>query len=180
MEFSELKEQIGATPLKTRAELDTMLAYTSIGDNVLEQYRPALEQASTYREFFDAIFADDAFRFTPVWAKWARFSNKRWLERFQPVIHKEKLRLKAAGLPVEFEGGVVLAPAGAHDNIVNFFVFEQHAFNTEAADFVTSVGGTFTCADFEFKGIYGIYKHRNNIIFEAWQEEEPPKVAPQL
>lgn len=180
MEFAELKAQVDNAPLKMRKDLDTLLAYTSIGGKVLSQYQSMLEQANSYREYFDAIYADDEFRFTPVWAKWARTSSKKWLNRFQPLIHKEKLKLRAAGLPLEFEGGVVLAPAGAHDNIVDFWLFEQHAFNTEGADFVTSVAGTFKCADYEFKGIYGIYKYRNNIILEQWEAEQAPKLAPQV
>ena len=57
-------------------------------------------------------------------------------------------------------------------------MFSQGSFNAEAADFVTSVGGTFTCAGYEFVGIYGLYQYRGNAIFEAWQEEHPPVKAP--
>ena len=180
MNYDELKEQIEAAPLKTRAQLDTLFAYTTIGNQVLAQYKDCLEQATTYREFFDAIYSNDEFKFTPVWAAWARIAGKKWLNRFTPMLYKEKLKLRAAGLPLEFDGGVVLAPAGAHGNIVNFYLFEQHAFNTEAADFVTSVGGTFKCADYEFKGIYGIYAWRGNIILEQWEAEQAPQLAPQL
>lgn len=67
--------------------------------------------------------------------------------------------------------------SGSRDNIANFYVFASKAFNAQAADFVTSIGGTFTILDHEFCGIYGLYKYRGSVILEEWQvEREPVKV----
>ncbi len=58
-------------------------------------------------------------------------------------------------------------------------MFASKAFNTNAAEFVTSIGGTFTVLDHEFCGIYGIYKYRGSVIFEEWEvEREPIEVDP--
>lgn len=178
MELQELERQIEEAPLASRSDLRTLLNYVSIGGRMLPPYERPLADASTYREFFDAIYADDDQRFTHVWALWAKLASKTWTNRFDPVLRLENLKLKAAGLPILFEGGVTLAPTGSCDNIANLLVFSQGAFNAEAADFVTSVGGTFTCAGYEFVGIYGLYQYRGNAIFEAWQEEHPPVKAP--
>ena len=74
---------------------------------------------------------------------------------------------------------MMFAPTGSRDNIANFYVFASGAFNTHAAEFVTSIGGTFTMLDYEFCGIYGLYKYRGSVILEEWQvEREPVKVDP--
>lgn len=175
MEFRELEKQVADAPLATRNDMKMLLNYVSIAGGVLPQYGKYLESSKTYREFFDAIYADDSQRFTHAWALWAKMTSRAWTSRFEPFLKIENLKLKAAGLPVLFESGVVLAPAGSYDNIVNFLVFKRGAFNVEAADFVTSVGGTFTCADYDFVGIYGIYQYRGNVIFEEWYEEKIPE-----
>lgn len=175
MEFQELEEQMAQAPLAMRNQLKMLLNYVSIAEGVLPQYKEHLSSSKTYREFFDAIYADDSQRFTHAWALWAKMASKSWPNRFEPFLKVENLKLKAAGLPIVLESGVVLAPAGSYDNIVNFLVYKRGAFNVEAADFVTSVGGTFTCADYDFVGIYGIYQYRGNVIFEEWQEEKAPE-----
>ena len=70
--------------------------------------------------------------------------------------------------------GLFLAPTGSRDSIANLSVFRQGAFNVEAAEFVTSIGGTFTCAGYDFAGIYGAYKYRGNVILEQWEAERDP------
>lgn len=105
--------------------------------------------------------------------------RRNWLCRFKPQLLIENLRLKTDGLPIQMGTGVVLAPTGSRDSIANLYVFANGAFNRQAAEFVTSIGGRFTLADYDFCGIYGIYKYRGNVILEAWEEEEPPVHNPQ-
>ena len=90
------------------------------------------------------------------------------------MLRLENLRLKGDGLPVQFGTGLFLAPTGSRDSIANLSVFRQGAFNVEAAEFVTSIGGTFTCAGYDFAGIYGAYKYRGNVILEQWEAERDP------
>ena len=83
------------------------------------------------------------------------------------------------GVPIQFGRGVMLAPTGSRDNIAKVYVFESKAFNANAAEFVTSIGGTFTLLDHEFCGIYGLYKYRGSVILEEWEvEREPVRVDP--
>ena len=70
--------------------------------------------------------------------------------------------------------GLFLAPTGSRDNIANLYVFQRGAFNVEAAEFVTSIGGTFSCAGYDFAGIYGVYKYRGSVILEQWEAERAP------
>ena len=51
---------------------------------------------------------------------------------------------------------------------------QNGAVNRQAAEFVTSIAGTFTIADWEFFGIYGLYKYRGSVILEEWELEAPP------
>ena len=73
--------------------------------------------------------------------------------------------------------GLFLAPTGSRDSIANLYVFERGAFNVEAAEFVTSIGGTFSCAGYDFAGIYGVYKYRGSVILEQWEAERDPVPA---
>lgn len=61
----------------------------------------------------------------------------------------------------------MLAPTGSRDRICNLYVFPSNGFNTEAADFSTSVGGSFTVAGYDFKGVYGVYRYHGSVIFES-------------
>ncbi len=174
MDYQGLKESIDQAPLASRAALERLLLYVSTGPNVSPDYQPYLEGASSYQDFFNAIYADDGKKNTSVWAEWASLKRKSWLNRFEPDILLENLRLKSDGLPVQFGTGLFLAPTGSRDNIANFYVFKQGAFNAEAAEFVTSIGGTFVCAGYEFAGIYGVYKYRGSVIFEEWEADREP------
>lgn len=171
MLLSELKSQIASIENAARRNAFERLAlYVSSGDVVRPEFAPSLENASTYRAFFDALYADDGLRFTTVWAEWARLSHKKWLERFAPEIFVPNIRLKGDGLPIEMGTGIVLAPTGSRDNIVDFHVFSSGGFNTEAATYVTSIGGSFTCAGYDFVGVYGVYHSLGSVILEAWEE----------
>lgn len=177
MDCHELKEGIECAPVTARPMLERLYLYVSVGDAVKPEFSDLLAKASTYQEFFDAIYEDDHWAMTAVWADWAKLKRKSWLNRFEPSLALQGLRLKSDGLPVEFGSGVMLAPTGSRDSIANFYVFESGAFNAEAADFVTSIGGSFSCAGYDFKGIYGVYSYRGSIIFEEWESECLPEPA---
>lgn len=174
MDYQGLKESIERAPLTSRVALDRMLLYVSTGEQVKPEFEPYLENAISYQDFFNAIYADDTKKFTSLWATWASLKRKSWLSRFEPQIALENLRLKSDGLPVQFGTGIFLAPTGSRDNITNFYVFKSDTFNVEAAEFVSSIGGAFTCAGYDFIGIYGVYKYRGNVIFEEWEAEQVP------
>lgn len=175
MLLQELKEQIAQIPVTSKREaLERIVLYVSIADRVYPQYEEYLSEAGDYQEFFDAVYADDDQKFTSVWAEWAKLTHKKWLDRFESTLQIESIRLKGDGLPVEFGTGIVLAPTGSRDNIANLYLFESGAFNVETADFVTSLGGTFTCAGYDFCGVYGLYNSHGNVILEEWQAEKAP------
>ena len=178
MTYEDLISRIEAASGSGRAALERLSLYVSAGGEVLPEYEPYLADATTYHEFFDAIYRDDERRFTNVWAEWASLSCKKWIARFEPTLAIENLRLKSDGIPLQFGTGVVLAPTGCRGNIANLYVFASGAFNTEAAQFVTSVGGTFDCVGYRFAGIYGLYSYRGSVILEAWEEERPPEPSP--
>lgn len=170
----ELKQSIERAPLRKRAELEELFLYVSAAD----RFRPGMEtyahDAANYNEYFDALFADDAMARTDVWAAWARLAHKKWLDRFESKMHIPNMRLKTQGIPVEFGSGIFVAPLESKDTVADFYVFPSDGFNTRAAEFVTSIGGTFKCAGHEFVGIYGVYKSFNAVIFEEWEVERDP------
>ena len=129
--------------------------------------------------FFDAIYRDENRKFSLLWAQCAALKRRNWLQYFEPKMLVQNIRLKGEGIPIQFGTGMMFAPTGSRDNIANLYVFPSGGFNTHAAEFVTSVGGTFTVLDNEFCGIYGLYKYRGSVIMEEWQvEREPVKVDP--
>lgn len=175
MDCSALKQSIESAPLTARAALERLYLYVTTGDAVRQEFGSYLADASDYQSFFDALYEDDAWKNTSVWAEWAKLKRKSWIGRFKPRIALQGLRLKSDGLPVEFGTGVMLAPTGSRDSVANFYVFDSGSFNVEAADFVTSIGGSFTCAGYEFTGIYGVYSYRGSVIFEEWEAEAEPQ-----
>ena len=180
MDCAELKRQIEEAPVASRAALEKMYMYVTTGGAISPAFADYLEQADTYSDFFDAIYRDDSQKFSLLWAEIAKLKRRNWLQFFEPKMLVQNIRMKTDGLPIQFGSGVMLAPTGGRDNIANFYLFESKAFNANAADFVTSIGGTFTMLDYEFCGIYGIYKYRGSIILEEWEvERDPVKVDPE-
>lgn len=174
MDARTLKEQIDAAPLTSRADLTKLYMFVTVGDDFLPEYEAHAVGASTYRELFDAIYADEALKDTMVWAECAKLNRHNWLRYFTPKLLIENLRMKTDGLPVQMGEAVMLAPTASRDNIANLYVFENGAFNRAAAEFVTSIGGKFTVADYEFLGIYGLYKYKQNVIMEEWDAQAEP------
>lgn len=174
MNYQSLKASIERAPLVSRIALDRLLLFVSAGDQVSPECLPYLNGATSYQDFFNAIYADDTQKFSSVWAAWASLKHKSWLTRFVPQLSIENLRLKSDGLPVQFGTGLFLAPTGSRDNITNFYVFKSGAFNAKAAQFITSIGGSFTCAGYDFAGIYGVYQYRGNVLFEEWEADHEP------
>lgn len=72
MDATELLKQIKKAPLTSALELDRLRLATTIGDTVLPEFEQYLDGAESYREFFDAIYADDNKKNTSVWAAWAK------------------------------------------------------------------------------------------------------------
>lgn len=175
MHLQELKDEVARVGVATKREvLERLVLYVSTGDAVYPQYEKYLAEACGYRAFFDAIYADDGQKSTSVWAEWAKFAHKKWVDRFEPVLQMDGIRLKADGLPIAFGTGIVLAPTGSRDNIAGFRLFPSGGFNTEAATFVTSLGGSFTCAGYDFTGIYGLYHSQGTVILEEWEAQAAP------
>lgn len=174
MDCHDLKLSVEQAPLSKRVVLDRLYLYVTNGSVVRPEFAAYLASSTTYQEFFDAVYADDTWLLTSLWADWAKLQRKTWLHRFQPKIALENLRLKSDGLPLQFGTGIVLAPTGSRDNVANLYVFDSGAFNAQAADFVTSIGGKFTCADYDFTGIYGMYSYRGSVILEQWEADAEP------
>lgn len=179
MNCQELKEQIESAPVSSRIQLEKVYLYTTAGDQILPEFAGMLEAADSYQDFVDAIYRDLNRKQSLLWGICAQYKRRNWLQYFEPKMLVQGIRLKGEGIPVQFGSGVMFAPTGSRDNIANLYVFSSGGFNTHAADFVTSIGGTFTMLDYEFCGIYGLYKYRGSVIMEEWQvEREPVKVNP--
>ena len=179
MQCSELKEAIAKAPVSSRAALEKLYMLVTAGDEILPEFADYLAEASAYSAFFDAIYRDENRKMSLLWAQCASLKRRNWLQYFEPKMLVQNVRLKGSGIPVQFGSGVMFAPTGSRDNIANLYVFPSGGFNTNAAEFVTSIGGTFTVLDYEFCGIYGLYKYRGSVIMEEWQvEREPVKVDP--
>lgn len=175
MNASELKASIEKASPRKRVELEKLFLFVTLAGKFRPGYEKYAEGAENYNDYFDALFADDAMKETDVWAAWARLAHRKWVDRFTPKMHIPNMRLKTQGIPVEFGSGIFVAPLDSKDTVADFYVFESKGFNTKAAEFVTSIGGTFKCAGYQFVGIYGVYKFSNCIIFEEWEVEKDPE-----
>lgn len=174
MDERRLREAFDAAPLSDRAILSKLYLYLTVADAIKPAYAKALRESETYQDFLTAVFLDESVKDTLEWAEIAKFKRRNWLGFFEPTMCVQNLRMKTDGLPIQMGSGVILAPTGSRDNIANLYVFENGAFNRQAAEFVTSIAGKFTIADWEFFGIYGLYKYRGNVILEEWELEAPP------
>ena len=178
MDVAKLREEVGNAPIGDRARLAKVLALVTVVDNIKPEYAAALEAAEGYQDFLTAVYEDESNKNTLEWAEIAKLKRQNWLRFFEPKLLVQNLRMKTDGLPLQMGSGVVLAPTGSRDNIANLYLFPYGGFNKNAAEFVTSIGGTFTVADYEFFGIYGLYKYRGNVILEEWEPERDPVHVP--
>ena len=174
MDVATLKEEIANAPLADRPRLDKVLHLVTVIDTIKPEYADALDCSDSYIEFLSAIYEDPQFKNTLEWAEIAKQKRKNWLRFFEPKMLIQNLRMKTDGLPIQMGSGVILAPTGSRDNIANLYLFPFGGFNKNAAEFVTSLGGKFTIADYEFFGIYGLYKYRGSVILEEWEPECDP------
>lgn len=179
MDVATLRAQIDAAPLASRGALDKLYMHFVLNDTIRPEYAPALESAENYRDFLTKIYENQDFKWSLEWAEIAKIKRRNWLSFFEPELLLQNLRMKTDGLPIEMGTGVILAPTGSRDNIANLYVFENGGFNRSAAEFVTSIGGQFKIADYDFFGIYGIYKYRGSVILEAWDPEREPVHNPE-
>lgn len=180
MDCQELKAAIAAAPAKSRAQLEDIYVLATAGNKILPEFEECLEASQSYQDFIDAIYRDENRKNSMLWAKCATFKRRNWLQYFEPKMLLQNIRLKGDGIPIQFGTAMMFAPTGSRDNIANLYVFPSGGFNAQAAEFVTSIGGTFKMLDYEFCGIYGLYKYRGSVILEEWQvEREPQKVDPE-
>lgn len=177
MNYQEMKEYIdGLAPIQRQA-LSKMLSLSALGGSFKSEFRVYAEEADSPCSFFDAIYADDNLRFTSVWAAWARHTGKDWLGRFEPIARGARIDFRGReskdaafsvrGVPVEFAGGgsfiVPLSGRGAE-----VYVFADECFNEDAATYVTTLQGDFTCAGLELSGMFDVFRADGCLILEQW------------
>lgn len=174
MDVATLKEELKSAPIADRARLEKIFNLVTVIDNIKPEYAEALEASESYIDFLSAVYENPQFKDTLEWAEIAKQKRRNWLRFFEPKMLIQNLRMKTDGLPIQMGSGVVLAPTGSRDNIANLYLFPFGGFNKNAAEFVTSLGGKFTIADYDFFGIYGLYKYRGSVILEEWEPECDP------
>lgn len=172
MEYGELKEQIDGLGERQRRGCARVLSLVSLGGGVRPEFRGHLDGASTYREFFEALYRDDDLRFTRAWAAWAKLDGKQWVGRFEPVRTSARVPFGGRGMPVVLSGGTMLVPLAGHGKQAHVLEFEDGAFNEDAATYFTYIEGAFTCAEMAFEGIYDVFTSGNAVLFERWALNE--------
>lgn len=181
MNYQELKESIDGLASAQRQALSKVFSLAVIGGSIKPEFQVHAETANSPRTFFEAIYADDNLRFTNVWAAWAKYAGKDWLGRFEPIAHGERIDFRGReskdaafsvrGVPVKFTGGgsfVVPLPGRGAD----VYVFADDSFNEEAATYVTTLEGDFTCAGLELSGMFDVFKADSILILEQWNLSE--------
>ena len=171
MDFAEFKRLMDEVPVRDKRDYSKLRQYACIGGGIWPQYEQHLAQASTLREFFEAVYADDACKFDNVWAYWARMQHKRWVERFESDRMMRDVPFTANGILIEKEGLelVIAVPVSGKRKRADVFVFPENGFNEAAADQVASLNGTFACAGMAFDGTYDVFVSDRALILEQWE-----------
>lgn len=171
MDYTEFKDLMDNVPVRDKRDYSKLRQYVCIGGNVWPQYEKHLEAATTLREFFEAIYADDACKFDNAWAYWANMQRKRWVERFDPERMMRDVQFTANGILIEKDGFelVIAVPVSGKRKRADVYVFPENGFNEAAAVQVASVNGAFTCAGMVFDGTYDIFVSDRALIFEEWE-----------
>lgn len=169
MDYQDLKRQLDELSDAQKREYRGLLAQAALGGQIRPEYEACAEKASTWREFFDAVYADDALRFTRLWGAWAKADRKEWVARFVPAQAAQRVRLVRRAVPLEYaHGGALLVPADARGQHASVLVFEDESINTGAATFFTSIEGQFTCGDIAFDGTYDVFYYHGAVLFVKW------------
>ena len=177
MNYQEMKNSIDSLAPVQRQTLSRILSLAALGGSLKPEFQDHAEEVDSPRAFFDAIYADDELRFTSVWAAWAKQTGKDWLSRFEPIARGVRIDFRGReskdaafsvrGVPVEFDGGgsfVVPLPGRGADT----YLFADDSFNEEAATYVTTIQGDFTCAGLELSGMFDVFKAEGALILEQW------------
>ena len=171
MDIIEFKSQMAEVPERDRRSYSKLAQYACVGGNVWPQYQKHLDASGTLREFFEAVYADDACRFDNAWAAWARMQRKRWTERFEPERMVRDVPFTANGILIEKDGLelVIAVPVTGKRKRADVLVFPENGFNEAAADQVASINGRFACAGMTFDGTYDIFVSDRALILEQWE-----------
>lgn len=171
MNIDEFKQLTASVPERDRRDYSKLRQYACIGGSVWPHYEGHLQAASSLRDFFEAIYADDACRFDNAWAYWAKMQRKRWTERFEPVRMMHDVLFTANGILIEKDGLelVIAIPVTGKRKRADVLVFPENGFNEAAAEQVASINGKFACAGMEFDGTFDLFVSDRALIFEEWQ-----------
>lgn len=172
MNLRELHEAISALPEAQRRDYRKLYSLAGAGGKAWPAYAEHLEAATTPREFFEAVYADDACRFEPLWAQWARVARKPWVKRFEPTQAREGFYLSDSGVFLEGEDSQILIPMKGRSQAVSVYVFAEDGFNDESADLCLSFSGKYTCCTMQLDGTYDVYRAGRALIFEKWNMDE--------
>lgn len=169
MNYNELKEQTSALPEERRHDYRKLMTLACVGGDVKHQLKKHLDQASTLDEFYEAIYKDDACLFENVWAYYAKMKGGKWPQRFCAEDARLGIRLQLRGIAVESKEVQFFIPMSGRNRTADVYLFADGKINDNAADYFTSVSGTFTCLDMTFAGTYDIYVGPRLVIFERWE-----------
>lgn len=168
MKYEELKAEIDAMPGARGKDYRKLLSVAGPNGKVWKTLEAHLEAATTAREFFEAVYNDDECRFENVWAEWAKLERKRWVGRFVPqqAVGIEKLQNK--GVFLQNGANEILIPVPVRGRDLGVYVFNEGGFNTKAAEYFSSINGTFTCEGLTLEGAFDVYRAHHAVIFERW------------
>lgn len=171
MDFATFKELMDDVPERDKRDYAKLRQFACIGGKVWPQYEKHLEASSTLREFFEAIYEDDACKFDNTWAYWARMQRKRWTDRFEPERMVRDIVFTANGILFQKDGLelVISVPVTGKRKRADVLVYPENGFNEAAADQVASINGSFTCAGMSFDGTYDIFVSDRALILEEWE-----------
>lgn len=169
MNYQDLKERTAALPESKQKDYRKLMSLACVGGDVKAQLKKHLETSVSIDDFYEAVYNDDECRFENVWAYYAKMKGGKWPQRFCAEDARLGVRLQLRGITVESKDVQFFIPMTGRNRTADVYLFADGEVNDEAADYFTSVSGTFTCLDMEFAGTYDILVGPRLVIFERWE-----------
>lgn len=170
MKYQELAAEIKEMSGPNKKVYERLLMLTGIADQPWKQFKDLLESASSADEFFESVYQSEACSKDALWAAWAKFKGKDWLQAFKPVRVIPDITPTRDGILLEGEGLDIIVPLHRHSKQVTVLMFDDGDFNEAVPEYCCCVKGAFKIETNEIEdGTYDIYRDGSKVILEKWK-----------
>lgn len=175
MKYEDLIQYAQELPERDAKIYRELVSCAGVGGDVWPCMKEHLENAVTPREFFNAVYEDDACRFEKLWGLWAKLEKKEWRIRFEAEKVLESAVIERGGVVFEGEDVMFLVPVRGlrgKDRTVDIVIYPDDGFNVDVAEYYGSISGSFELYELKLEGTYDIYRAGRTLVLEHWTFDE--------